>query len=227
MLRPKYKNEIFALLNNTQPGVDSFEYEDAVERGEDAFIITFKQTPLKFLIINAPNSYEAFKYMYTFYAPGFPISHNLPGTGFCNFNTLIGYLADWLGNQLNPYIEDLVETDLWATYINSPKSLNLSVINFNEQTAFSTQERVKFAILELKLLIQQQFQTSAAQQQLVNERLDYLADGVDRLNKFDWMGILFNIIIAITIALTLDTEKGRSLYELFKKVLSGIPQLGR
>lgn len=44
-------------------------------------------------------------------------------------------------------------------------------------------------------------------------------------NKFDRKSILINIIISISVALSLSREQGEQLYELFRKVFDVIPSL--
>ena len=81
------------------------------------------------------------------------------------------------------------------------------------------------AIEELKLLIHKNLETTVEEQQVVNNRLDYLIEAMNRLNKFDWKSIAISSIMSISVALTLDTNKGQLLFDLFKKVFSIIPML--
>jgi hypothetical protein len=81
------------------------------------------------------------------------------------------------------------------------------------------------SINELKLLIHQNFNTSQEQQKLVDDRLNYLIDSTNRLNKFDWKSVSISTMLSIVTTLTLDVEKGRQLFVLFQKVFSIIPLL--
>jgi hypothetical protein len=81
------------------------------------------------------------------------------------------------------------------------------------------------AINELKLLIHKNMETSEEEQELVNNRLEYLIEAMNRLNKFDWKSVAISTIMSISIALSLDTSKGQMLFDLFKKVFSIIPML--
>ncbi len=81
------------------------------------------------------------------------------------------------------------------------------------------------AIEELKLLIHKNLETTVEEQQVVNNQLDYLIEAMNRLNKFDWKSIAISSIMSISVALTLDTNKGQLLFDLFKKVFSIIPML--
>ena len=100
-------------------------------------------------------------------------------------------------------------------------------IEFENQANFNLDEKaqIKLAINDLKLLIHKSLETTEEEQILVNKRLDYLIDAVNRLNKFEWKSVAISTIMSISIALTLDTTKGQLLWDLFKKVFSIIPML--
>ena len=78
---------------------------------------------------------------------------------------------------------------------------------------------------EIKLLIASRFQATEEQLTVVHNRIDYLVTAVDRLNKIDFKGIFINTIIAIMIALNLDTAKGHELYNLFMQIIQFTPIL--
>ena len=81
------------------------------------------------------------------------------------------------------------------------------------------------SINELKGLIINKFELLEEQQKIVNDRLDYLAEASGRLNKFDWKGTLVNTIMSMSIALSLDTEKGKILLKLFQRIFQNIKGL--
>ena len=111
------------------------------------------------------------------------------------------------------------------TYINN--SFKINEIDFYNRKAFNIDERkqIIMSINDLKLLINNSLNTSTEEQSLVNERLDYLIEASDRLNKFDWKSLAISTLISISITLSLDTQKEQLLFELFKKVFSLIPTL--
>jgi hypothetical protein len=133
----------------------------------------------------------------------------------------------WLNNHLIKYIVEESEPDLWDEFRKGNKTLNINSINFEDQSNFLNDEKkqVQLAIADLKLLIQKEFETSENEQRIVDSRLDYLVEATKRLNKFDWKSLAISTLISLSMALSLDTEKGRQLFELFKKVFGVIPQL--
>ncbi len=104
----------------------------------------------------------------------------------------------------------------------------MNVINFEDKTLFSKDEKIqiKLAINELKFLIIQNFSPNNEEQIIIDNRLDYLIDSVERLNKFDWKSLVLSTIISISISLSLDSEKGRLLFELLRKVFLNIASIG-
>jgi hypothetical protein len=67
-------------------------------------------------------------------------------------------------------------------------------------------------------LIKQDFNPNQEQFKVINDRLEYLTNALDKHNKFDWKGIAIQTVISIGIALSLSPEKGQQLLMLFKHV---------
>jgi hypothetical protein len=81
------------------------------------------------------------------------------------------------------------------------------------------------ALRDVRLLIVGRFSPAVPEMESIDDRLDYLTQAVDRLNKFDWKSLLISTIISISVALSFDTEKGKQLFNLFKQVFDVIPKL--
>jgi hypothetical protein len=74
-------------------------------------------------------------------------------------------------------------------------------------------------------MIAEEFNPTQEQLQFINERLDYLAKAVDRLNRFDWTGLAISIVVSIAVNLSVDTEGGRVLFTLFKAAFQATTKL--
>jgi len=120
-----------------------------------------------------------------------------------------------MDSEITPYMEDL-----WEEYKNGFQYLHVDDLQINDGTYFSQDDqiRIKFAIEDLKGLIAEKFNTSEDQQQAIEAKLNYLIDALPRLSKTDWKGISWSIIASIIITLSLDTERGNQLWELFMNV---------
>jgi hypothetical protein len=114
-------------------------------------------------------------------------------------------------------MEDQTTIDLWAEYKKGKEYLNVENIDYADFSFFSEDDKlqINLAIVELKLLIPQKFPMSSDQLVLINRKLDYLVESSNRVSKTDWKGIFITTVLGMIIALSLDTEKGRQLWELF------------
>lgn len=224
-MRKVHKNQLFNFITSTH-NIEAFELlENQKIQSLDGDILQVKNSPMQFSIRISIDSYNKFDFCYTTYSPGFKLSDIYPQEGFVDFDEVLTSLDRWLNFHVKPYQEDLDEPDLWKQYIEGQDSLD--EINFENQTEFSDDEKQKvlMSVNELKYLIKRELNTSDEEQKLINERLDYLVDSMDRLNKYDWKGAAFNSLFSIVTALSLDTEKGKLLFELFKKAFTHLLSL--
>ncbi len=226
-MRRKYKNAIFNYLNDTDLGTDSFDIEEGLENELPATSIIFKDSPLKFIIRTSASSYDLLDCRFVTFSPKYEVSDIYPLQEWTNFTEVFDSFKNWINTHVAEYIEEIQIPDLWSEYKKGNKTLRFNEINFEnrENFNFEEKEQIKMAINELKLLIHKNMETSDEEQQLVNYRLDYLIEAMNRLNKFDWKSVAISTTMSISIALTLDTSKGQLLFDLFRKVFNIIPML--
>lgn len=226
-MRRIHRNEIFKIIQDSGIGIDRFLIEDDIN-GEIFYTrISLIDSPFNFVVCISNESYNAFDYSYTLYAPNYPSSEHFPPNDFCGFEEIADNLKWWLNSVVATYIEDKVVPDLWEEYKRGSKSLDINVVDFDDKRSFDFDEKVnvRLALEELKFLIQNTLSTNEQEQSIVNARLDYLIEAVDRLNVFDWKSIAVSSLVSISIALSLDTQKGLLLFDLFKKVFAFVPKL--
>jgi hypothetical protein len=60
---------------------------------------------------------------------------------------------------------------------------------------------------------------------IIDKRLKYLEESLNRLNKIDWKSLAFTTLISISTTLALDNEKTKMLLTLFKKAFEAILHL--
>lgn len=226
-MRKKHRNELFHLISEMGFNHNDFDLIEDHQQDLPATIIKYKNTPLKFIIRNSSTNYDYFDFQYTAFGSGYVLTDIEPPNGFTDFNTIHNVVKDWLKYTIKDYIEDENEIDLWSEFKKGNKTLNINQIDFNDKSTFSLNEKkqILMSINELKLLIHSNLQTTEVQQNLVIDRLDYLIGALERLNKFDWKSLAVSTLISISIALSLDTQKGQILFDLFTKVFSVLPML--
>lgn len=222
-MRKKYKNELFKQIQELGLTPDNFSLVDLPENPYNT-IIKYKETPFYFSLTNSQDSYEEFECQFIQYAPEFPITQIFPDRNYAQFNYILDMFIIWVKDHINEFELDEFEPDLWSEYKNGNTTLNFNDIDFNDKNLFSIHEKkqIAMAINELKLLINKNFETTTEEQKLVGERLEYLIESTKKLNKFDWKSLVLSTVIGIATTLTLDVEKGKLLFELFRQVFSTV-----
>ena len=230
----KYKNELYDLIIKEGWIIEDFipEFkmvEDIGVWGLDThdmplMSLHFKDSNFIFEIYQSPENFHTFKYRYTSFTPKMVLP-DWP-RNFESLNNAENAIKRWLLN-IKSFLDEKGGIDLWEQLNNRNKSLDISVIDFDNTEEFNFEEKaqVKLGLNDLKFIIAREFSLQGEAITLVNDRLDYLIDSVERLNKFDWKSVLMSTILSIIIALSLDTERGNILFELFKSIFIKIPQL--
>jgi hypothetical protein len=227
-MRKKHKNEIFHKIKELGFTPDNFTLHDDVEN-ELTCNIKYKDTPFVFSVSTSTYSYNEFEWQYILYAPGFPISEVFPERDYSDFSALLTSVNYWINNHIKEFEVDEFEPDLWSEFKNGNNSLDFNIIDFNDKGLFSAHEKkqISMSINELKLLINKKFETTIEEQKLISERLEYLIDSTKNSNKFDWKSLVLSTIIGIATTLTLDVEKGKLLFELFRQAFTSVRSLNQ
>ena len=218
----KYRNGFIDIIKETGLSPTDFHTEET-ERGKmPAFIISFRDTPLKFITRNFHQNNHRFDCGYTIFAQDFPMSPTVPQAGFTTIEIVYGQFKKWLTEHVTDYVDDLMTPDLWAQIEKGKPLVTGDKISGDELTKFSEEEKIqlRLSINEFRQTIITNLCPSETEMQIIEDRLQYLGEALDRLNRFDWRGIALSSLISITTALSLDTEKGRLLYELFKQAFA-------
>jgi hypothetical protein len=223
-MRITHKNMLVEAFRQSRFGIDSFDISESTgENGTEVLIIIFKDSPLQFIIKPFPYNYNVYSPSYVTYGPKYQVTQLYAKT--YTINEVILLFKSWLTDEVQPYVEDKNAIDLWKEYKNGFEYLKVDDIQVDDTTNFSQDEqiRIKFSIEDLKGLISTKVSVSENQQIMINAKLDYLIDALPRMSKTDWKGISIGIIASIIIALSLDTEKGGQLWELFLQVFRIVP----
>jgi hypothetical protein len=225
MLRA-HKNGFVDIIKEEGFGPELFTSE---ERSNE-FIISLKETPLHFIASNLGESYYLYRVGYTLFGPKYPFS----GWDF-NEGDLIENVYKtfryWLTIHVSGYLKEqldlLLLPDQWNQIELQKPIMNGSAIKPEDVLSLTDDEKaqLKLSIDEFGLLIEKTFQPTREEMLIVNNRLDYLSKAVERLNRIDWRALAIETVISISIALSLDTERGRTLFELFRQVFSHVIHL--
>ena len=230
-MKNKFKNQLFHLVNELGYSPNDFELKENInfpaDSDFDSTIIVHKNSNYMFIIRENNQAFDEFDCQFTYYAPNQPLSDFYPHSDFTSFDYILDIFKEWTSTHLKKYIESSDdEPDLWENFKKRNESINFNKLEFEETSFFTEDEnkQITLAINELKYLIKKNIVNTDEEQILVNNRLDYLIENTNRLNKFEWKSLLISTLISITISLTLDTEKGKLLFELLKKAFNIFPK---
>lgn len=211
----------------TFPGSKSTHTED--EQRPNVFTIRFRDTGLKFVIVENPHTLHRFAASYSRYDTGFPYLHN-PGWHSDNGHTIEAIYKlfhNWLSTEIRSYADEIEQPDLWQQIEQQKQLVSAGPLTDYETSPFTEAEKqqVRASIGQFRILICESFEPTQEQLEIINERLDYLSAAVDRLNRFDWKSVAINTALTAIVALTLDPHRGKQLFELFKQAFSAVLHL--
>jgi hypothetical protein len=191
---------------------------------DESFVVRLKNSPVSFKAYPSANDYERYNICFTLLAPGFPESQIYPDNGFLmTFDEVVLSFRSWLTTAVSGYREEVQLPDLWAE-VGASVSLIDAYRDQEGDGQFSEAEKMSIPrdLAGFRTRLIEEFSPSDSQLALIDQRLHYLEAALDRLNIFDWRGVAISTLLAIGIALSLDTSKGRLLFEMFRNALSSI-----
>ena len=203
-----YKNGILKYLLDNNINTLAFVFKEDPEIIDDqtreTFRITHNKTQFSFTIIQALKRYTHFKIFYNEFKPGNPVSGLEPDTWEYEYSQVLNAFKNWFNRDLNPMIEELDSPDILQAIINPRNLINVNEIDFNSNSLFEQEEiRVlRMGLDEIKNLISDRMKLTNSELSIINDRIDYLSEGIERLSKTDWKNILISTIISIITTLT-------------------------
>ena len=221
----KYKNGFIEIIQRNNLDPRQFEAKESKDGIYESFTLQFRGSPFKFVTRSNDTNFHSFDCASTEFKPRFPMGgHTL---GWQNIQFIHTKFETWLTNELNVYLEEQTSPDLWEQ-INSQESLFPSPLSDEQDFSdFSEEEKtqLRLALSEFRLQIAETFKPTEEQMKIIDARIGYASDALDRLNRFDWKSILISTALSISVALSLDTTRGKLLFELLKKVFSNVVYL--
>ncbi len=218
----KYKNGFIDIIKEYGLDPSVFIGEEVQHANLDSvFIIRVAGTELTFETRNLPDNPDGFDCRFN-RSPSArnPETESSYTQGTRPIKIIYGYFRKWLTDYALPYISDLSEPDLWSQIGGSLQPAGHLLIGDPEPRQFSAAEKqqMKLSMEEFRSLVAERFGPSADALSVIDERLSYLSDAAERLNRFDWRGVALSSLISISTALYLNTQEGKELFEIFKHV---------
>jgi hypothetical protein len=237
----KYKNAILQIIRDENLDPLLFEVEesptnfseDVTDEELSSFKICYKNTPLYYLFRNAGDDFHSFDYIYVKFAPLLPeviyedVRHEWNGDLWISFEEIKVNFRYWLNNSIKEYINESLSVDQWKQLdLQTDMGMRLFLSN-DDKLPFTEAEKIQLhlSINEFKMLIDTTFCPNVEETKTINDRLDYLAESVDRLNRIDWRSLALSTVLSISIALSLDKQNGQILIDLFKRIFINVVRL--
>lgn len=221
----KYKNELPTLLQKLDFSPSDFSFE---ENGTD-FILTYRDSPMKFYIHQNPQNFHQFKYSYTLFNPRFEIKK--PMIPFAHLLKTTAFLSNWCKGQLQQYIFEKDGPDELESLLNtSAEFVNIEDIDFESEEPFTLNEieTIKIGIEEVKTLLIEEQEVSSTEKEEIKVKMDYLTKVLERpSSRTDWKNILISTVSSIIIAVSFYGENPKIIWSLFAKIFSEIPILAK
>lgn len=208
-------------INNMDPSEFITKYETLESR--DAFVLKAVDTPFLFAVSRSEYEFDSYSYCYTKFKPGFGYGYwETPPNN--SIKVMYQMFNDWIRDELNPYIKEIEEPDLWAQIQSQTPVVSDAPVGSDDREPFTQPEQaqLRMAIKEFRQLVIDKIGPSEEHLSLIDNRLDYLSEQVGQLNRINWRSLAFSTLISITIALSLNNEQGKELFELFKQVFSNV-----
>ena len=193
------------------------------------FIIEVKKTPLKFVVRESAIDFDAFWYKGSKFVPGYPMgrwwwifSKTVPA------KEVLVHFRKWLNEVAKAYVQDIDLPDYWAQVEMYKSFVDESTAPTGDnRERFSDEERqeVRDSVKRFHTMIGEEFKPTPEQKEFIKERLDYLSRAAERLNRFDWNGLAISVVVSIAVNLSVDTERGRVLFTLFKTAFEATTKL--
>lgn len=216
-----YKNGFIDIIQRNSFEPSEFKrYEKEVDN-HPAFILQLGNSPLFFMTRTNSEDYHELDLRYIKFAPDYPKTGYYPEHAWTNISDVYEVFENWLHNDVKCYLDEIDAPDLWGQ-IEGRHLFDEDPMSNRSDRAFdkAEKERVRAALIHFKHLVEIEFKPSQDQLEVIYDRLDYLSEALDRLNKVDWQGLAVSTVISISIALSLDTERGKSLFQVFKQAFA-------
>ncbi len=222
MILKKYKNNLLTIIQESGLDPNLFTAENETIDKREFFKISLRDSPLHFLVRPYGGSFNQFFLSQSMFCAGFATSDEYHAL---EFKSLAAYFKHWLDDVVKNYLDEVFSPDLWQILEEKTGSHTKYEAGATEDfDSFSDEDKIgiRLSLKEFRLLIVKNFNPNQEELKVVDARLNYLSDAMDKHNKFDWKGIAINTAIAITVALSLGPEQGRQLLDLFKQVFSNV-----
>jgi hypothetical protein len=197
------------------------DFDSTVTR---CLFVGIEDSPVEFWARSLPDDFDRFEAQWTAFKPGFPLSGWVGEGREKSIDDIVKYFEYWLRDTAVRYVSEVYEPDPWGHLRQFQPLISDSTFTQEDLRSFTQQEKIEIrrSLQEFKRVVYENYTPDEAQQEFIEERLDYLSKSVDRLNRFDWRALAVSVVIGIGINLSVDTSTGATLLRLFERAFQSI-----
>lgn len=187
-------------------------------RWEDTASINFTDQPISQLTHSQSGYYFAFDNIHGgFFSKWSPANEKQNEmSGAESWNDQLSEFKKWLG-----YLRREVESpDLWSA-ISQESEIAEAASSDESNTPFSTEEKA-YILSGINEIKQYLLTAHKVDPELVEARLNYLAEASNRVGRKDWINLLLSVLVGIVIQAAMPPESIRELFRFVGTVLSQI-----
>lgn len=216
----KYKNQLHEDIR--QMGLNPELFAATEQDNGKTFILRVKYSPLKFTFTQTDTTFHDFRCEYTKYSPKFSDQY-LPNKTI-NFNDARTIFKHWLETHVRLHVEEMEAPDLWEEMSSGSSFMGQHPVEEENYTNFSVKEKVllRHTLEKIKNRMNEEFKPSKKEVIVIEKRLGYLSETLDRVNRYDLKGLLLLTISNIASELRFDNNESKSLLEIVKEEFSGV-----
>lgn len=176
-----------------------------------------------YFTVNYQYDFKIFEIEFTTFSPGFSL---LP---FMNaeLKDLSILYDEWLNKEVRKFLKEEDIPNLWdklGDFSNIDMSRSFSERDLGFFTA-PEKDQVRKSLREFRRLLLEEYNPVNDQLELIDEKLEYLSEAVDRLNRFDWKGVALATTIGIATTMTIDTNTLPKIIQLFQQAFETVIKL--
>jgi len=158
---------------------------------------------------------------YAIYSPGKEkiIDKEFPGSWDGQLKNVWNWLH-YLKREIN-------EPDYWAQLSKFQLRGAVSLAPEVENLPFTVQEvkQVTSGVNRIREYLKTEFVGIESDHKLINEKLDYLIDAVNRQGRKDWIHTCIGVLVTVGTAIGLKPEQFSRMFQLLKEAVSGVVRL--
>ena len=212
-----YRNKLLMHIKSKEYLTKEMDFEE-INHG---IKISLNNSPLSFLIFNSEESFHHFEINFTGFNPGF----KTVGDSNVDFNLLLENFDEWFENDVEQYLDELAEPDLWKVFLEEYDGLIKGSLDESQEFSELDRNKVTLAIENLRNSIEGKMDLNTEKLEKIDKKLEALTKKLDSFNKTDWKDYANGIIMNIATSIILEPTQREVFFNLLKQSFNIFPRL--